>query len=125
MAVDPTANATWIASHQLPLVVGTDEIVNGIAQTIVSITDETAPAYQRLNLTTDLNIPGGLQAIYAFPFGTGQNVFLKNGIGLWVEFACREVSPPYGYGTNPGGYGGDGYGGSLDALALKPTTQKV
>ena len=98
MAVDPTANATYIASHALPLTVGDSAIVEGIGEQVVSITDQTAQAYQRLNLVQ--SGPGPTPN-----FGIGQTVTIKNGIGLWVEFSVRGAS-----GT---------------ALSLKPTTQKV
>ena len=105
MAVDPTANATWIASHQLPLLVNDKEIVEGIPEKVVSITDQPAQGYQRLNLTLDTSVSGAAQDLAIRPFSEGQQVTIKNGIGLWVEFNVRAAT------------GND--------LALKPTTQKV
>lgn len=98
MAVDPTANATWIASHELALNVGDPEIVGGYGFAVASITDEPAQAYQRLNLSS--YGPGP-----APDFAVGQTVTIKNEIGLWVEFSVRTASG--------------------NTLALKPTTQKV
>ena len=105
MAVDPAANAAWIASHTLPLDVGDKEIIEGISETVVSITDQPAQGYQRLNLTVSTDIPGSTEGLALRPFGVGQQVTIKNEIGLWVEFSVRTAS------------GND--------LALKPTTQKV
>ena len=98
MAIDPTANAAYAASHELPLNPGDAEIVGGIGFQVVSITDQGAPGYQRLNLTA--SGPGP-----APDFGEGQQVTIMNDIGLWVEFSVRTAA------------GSD--------LALKPTTQRV
>ena len=105
MAVDPTANATFIATHQLPLNVGDKEIIEGISETVVSITEQPAPGYQRVNLTVSLDIPGSAEGLALRPFGEGQHVFIKNDLGFWVEFNVR------------GATGND--------LSLKPTTQLV
>ena len=105
MAVNPAANAAFVASHQIPLNVGDKEIIEGISETVVSITDQPAQGYQRLNLTVSTDIPGSTEGLALRPFGTGQNVFIQNPIRQWVEFNVR------------GATGND--------LSLKPTTQKV
>ena len=105
MAVDPTANAAYIAAHQIPLNVGDKEIIEGISETVVSITDETSQGYQRLNLTVSTDIPGSTEGLALRPFGVGQKVYIQNDIRLWCEFNVR------------GATGND--------LSLKPTTQKV
>ena len=105
MAVDPTANAAYVAAHQIPLTVGDKEIIEGISETVVSITDQPAPGYQRLNLTLSTDIPGSVEGLALRPFGTGQQVYIQNDIRLWCQFNVR------------GATGND--------LSLKPTTQKV
>ena len=105
MAVDPTANAAYVASHQIPLNVGDKEIIEGISETVVSITDQPAPGYQRLNLTLSTDIPGSTEGLALRPFGVGQVVYIQNDIRLWCEFNVRTAA------------GND--------LSLKPTTQRV
>jgi hypothetical protein len=103
MAVDPTANATWIASHALPLNIGDSEIIEGINEVVTTFDDQGAQPYQRMNLVA--TGPGSSESLGIRPFGVGQNVTIKNGIGLWIEFSVRGAT-----GTS---------------LSLKPTTQKV
>ncbi len=105
MAVDPAKNAAYVASHMIPLNVGDKEIIEGISETVVSITDQPAPGYQRLNLTLSTDIPGSVEGLALRPFGEGQVVYIQNDIRLWCEFNVRAAA------------GND--------LALKPTTQKV
>lgn len=105
MAVDPTANGVFHATHLIALDPGDHEIIEGIPETVVSISDQTDPGYQRLNLTLSTDIPGSAEALALRPFGTGQEVYVQNDLRQWCQFNVREVS------------GND--------LALKPTTQRV
>lgn len=105
MAVDPTANAAYVAAHKIPLSVGDKEIIEGISETVVSITDQPAHGYQRLNLTLSTDIPGSAEGLAIRPFGEGQQVYIQNDIRLWCQFNVR------------GATGND--------LSLKPTTSKV
>ena len=105
MAIRPFDNLFYVNSHKLVLDVGDKEIIEGISETVVSVTDQPAQAYQRLNTTVSLDVPGSQEGLALRPFGEGQKVFIKNGIGLWVEFDVRTAA------------GND--------LALKPSNQKV